>query len=951
MNSNSKAEIIINGESHNDLCIGIDLGTTNSVIAIINQKGNGDLVSKVVEVSRAVDRMNNASNKNRMSEQKEKTLPSCVFYDDENNYRAVVGDFAKFQHSLRPHLVAKSIKSQMGNEFAEGLAENVPDKTPAQISARILSHLLVQASSICKCGKITDAIITVPANFDSSMCQATIEAARLAGIQTKNRDGSDRPILLSEPNAAIYDFVNQMNNGEIPYTVLDISTPKQVMVFDLGGGTLDITMHRIRRRDENQSTLKVDEIATNRYTLLGGDNFDQAIADEMYRRFLAKPQHRDPAIQRQLERERESLMPKFISWAEDLKKDVNIDNDYSSYDDNWEDDDEEDKKFPVGGNTGSNYSYDDDFTKKDVEKILEPFMGGNLKQEDYKRLDEISETNNIIYPILDVLKKASEKLGCDNVKIDAVIMNGGMSRFYMVKQRLENFFGFEPVSLLDPDLAVARGAAVYHYYLHKDAYLQEDMKIVAGATEYKKSELLSKKVVPQQSEKHVIEWGDRILNEALYLGLKGGTATVIVPTGSNLPYDSEVMTGFRLQPGTNRISVPVKTMNLDGSYKTIVTGSIQFKNSYSSGKYVAFNVHMNMNKVVSMTAWTSADEDCKKRIETGSVEIDIGDKMDEKKGNKIVAAKGMPLNPVSSIATLLQLCKNKESNNSKVRRVASDKLKETEAEILRCSNKNDFSSPVLAKLSGTGLSKLQEERLVILSRRIGSEWTQEEKKRLASICINMINRAIYALNYTGQTASVSEQAIYTLGMCGSPNDFDCLVKLHGNSRFLNSCLHAHGRSRTQLEWVFRQFEKDYKNFKESRDTGNLQFSVYAVGNALRKDGTNFDSGFVEDNIVEAICDILRSDVSKFACYEPCVIAIGLICDTRKENSKLSQATFSSVYQLLKNLEEYSYKKNPNFYVIGGGGTIKCRDIAMKMIEGKELDLEEERFLLEKTEMQ
>ena len=950
MNNNSKAGILINGESHNDLCIGIDLGTTNSVIAIINQKLNGDLVSKVVGVERFIDRMNNASNQNNMARRKENTLPSCVFYDDENNYRPVVGDFAKFQHSLRPHLVAKSIKSQMGNEFAEGLSENVPDKTPAQISSRILDHLLSQASSICKCGKITDAIITVPANFDSSMCQATIEAARLAGIQTKNKDGSDRPILLSEPNAAIYDFVNQMNNGEIPYTVLDISTPKQVMVFDLGGGTLDITMHRIRRRDENQSTLKVDEIATNRYTLLGGDNFDQAIAEEMYRRFLAKPQHRDPSIQRQLERDRESLMPKFISWAENLKQAVNKNNDFSTYDDNW-DDDEEEEKFPVGGNTGSNYSYDDDFTRKEVEIILEPFMGVNLKQDDYKRLNEISETNNIIYPILDVLKKASEKLGDDNVKIDAVIMNGGMSRFYMVKQRLETFFGFEPVSLLDPDLAVARGAAVYHYYLHKDAYLQEDMKIVAGSKEPKRYEQPSKKNILQQSENHIIVWGDRILNEALYLGLKGGTATVIVPTGSNLPYDSKVMTGFRLQSGTNRISVPVKTKNLDGSYKTIATGSILFNNSYSVGKYVAFNVHMDMNKVISMTAWTSVDEDCKKRIETGSVEIAIGDKMDEKKGNKIISAKGMPLAPVTSIVTLLQLCKNKESNNSTVRKAASDKLRETEGEILRCGNKNRFSTPILEMLSGIGLSKLQEERLLILSRRIGSEWTSEEKKKLASICINMINRVIPTWNYNGRITNVSEQAIYTLGMCGSTDDFDCLIKLHSNPRFLNPCLHAHGRSRTQLEWVFRQFEKDYEKFKESRDTGNLQFSVYAVGNALRKDGTNFDSGFVEDNIVEAICDILRSDVSKFACYEPCVIALGLICDTRKENPNVSQETFLAVYDLLDNLEEYSYKKNKNIYMVGGGRSIKCRDIAIKMMKGIELDGDEERFLLEKTGMQ
>ena len=92
-------------------------------------------------------------------------------------------------------------------------------------------------------------------------------------------------------------------------------------------------------------------------------------------------------------------------------------------------------------------------------------------------------------------------------------------------------------------------------------------------------------------------------------------------------------------------------------------------------------------------------------------------------------------------------------------------------------------------------------------------------------------------------------------------------------------------------------------------------------------------------------------MSKFACYEPCVIALGLICDTRKENPNVSQETFLAVYDLLDNLEEYSYKKNKNIYMVGGGRSIKCRDIAIKMMKGIELDGDEERFLLEKTGMQ
>ena len=105
----------------NDLCVGIDLGTTNSVLATINEKPNGDIVSKVVEISRAVDMYNAVSGEAKLTTMKKPTLPSCVYYRQEKNYEPLVGDFAKMQYPLRPHLVAKSIKSQMGRSVAEGL--------------------------------------------------------------------------------------------------------------------------------------------------------------------------------------------------------------------------------------------------------------------------------------------------------------------------------------------------------------------------------------------------------------------------------------------------------------------------------------------------------------------------------------------------------------------------------------------------------------------------------------------------------------------------------------------------------------------------------------------------------------------------------------------------------------------------------------------------------------
>lgn len=188
-------------------------------------------------------------------------------------------------------------------------------------------------------------------------------------------------------------------------------------------------------------------------------------------------------------------MLQLVSFAEDLKKELSMSNsdEMATNDDSgwgWEDDVEDKNVFNVGGNVGSTgYSYDDTFTKEEIEDVFQQFMGRNLNFDDYKRLDKLdvlTNTNNIVYPILDVLNKASKKLGISDVKVDAVVLNGGMSRFYMIKDRLTELFGFEPIEAMDPDQAVARGAAIYHYYLKKDTEALSDDMIKVGAESVKK---------------------------------------------------------------------------------------------------------------------------------------------------------------------------------------------------------------------------------------------------------------------------------------------------------------------------------------------------------------------------------------------------------------------------------------------------------------------------------
>lgn len=726
-------------ESHNDLCVGIDLGTTNSVLATINEKPNGDIVSKVVEISRGVDMYNAVSGEVKLTTMKKPTLPSCIYYREEKNYEPLVGDFAKMQYSLRPHLVAKSIKSQMENRLVEGLSQDIPDKTPAQISSRILKHLLKGASRVYRCG-ITDAVITVPANFDSAMCKATRDAAELAGIKVKNTDGSERPVLLSEPNAVIYDLINQIHNGEISNHILDLNEKKRILVFDLGGGTLDITMHEIKCRGDNKDVLKVDEIATNRYTRLGGDDFDDEIAKVMYNRYL-KQYANHPDVVAKLRKDENVIMPQLRVYAEQLKLELN-ERCGEGYDSGW-DDLEEEIEISIGGNMGGiGYSYDDTFSQKEVENILSIFMASELTYDDYKKIEKITDTRNIIYPILDVLNKAATKMEEKEMTVDAVIVNGGMSKFYMVVDRLKDFFGFEPIVALDPDQAVARGAAVYHYYLHKYEEMQDDMKLLEKDEDIDDSVENFSDQKKSAVSKMNIQWGKNILNDCLYLGVKNGAVHEIIPTGAELPYTSTMQEGFSVEPGKNMIKIPIKSQNLDGTYRTIASGVICLKQNYHEGAYLTFMIHMGNNKIITMKAWTSKDREGTKKIEEANVKIIIDNNERTNVKAKIVAPSGSNLQPKAEINNLLQLCQNYEKCRNKVeKKNISKRITGNVKNICNAGNKKEFASVVLEALKSVS-SEEARQRLFVIARKVGIEWDDADKNQLAFACMSQISADI-----------------------------------------------------------------------------------------------------------------------------------------------------------------------------------------------------------------
>lgn len=840
----------------------------------------------------------------------------------------------------------------MGSAHAEGLADEIMDKTPAQVSARILQHMLREASKIYRT-EIKDAVITVPANFDSVMCQATRDAAALAGIQVTNKDGSERAVLLSEPNAVIYDLINQVQNGEISNHIIDLNSEKNVLVFDLGGGTLDITMHKIKRREDCPDVLKVDEIATNRYTLLGGDDFDQAIADVMFEHYQ-KQYSTSPMVVRKLQQEKKAIMPQLLNYAEELKLELSerrqAESSYAADDSFGWDDEEDAEEFFVGGNMGGiGYAYDDSFTQEAVEKILQPFMGKNLQLADYKKIDSLQDTKNIIYPILDVLQKSAAKLG-DEVKVDAVIVNGGMSKFYMVTDRLREFFGLEPIVALDPDQAVARGAAVYHYYLHKYAkQMQEDMRMV-GAEAPALQPLPGKAAAPKAAaaavqQRAAIEWGKNILNDSLYLGMRDGAVQELVACGTDLPYQSDYIKGFQLLPDKAEIAIPIKRRTFGDTYQTIGNGHLKLEHGYKDGAYVAIRVLMGSNKVLSMEMLLSSDVDMHQILEQETAEIVIGGDNPDAPSTKLKfnPPAGTKLNVHNELHGLQTLCERKSTAKGNVPKDVINKLSQRTSSIAAAGNKAEFARPLLEMLCYTNNDELRL-RLFTIARKHVACWTEQQRQSLARECLNQLQGVLQGFPCYGLKINVNIQAIYTLGCCGSKEQVAKVQPLAAENRYYTASLYALGKSRVAGSFVQEVFQRDA--YCESNKC-NLQVTAHALGMALRLEDGGRAAGLDVDQAVKDLCFIINNrtvlDVNYSSEIVCCLIALAYACDQRFGGNTVSAASMELARQTLANL-------NRNYSAEVMMRLAKAAGVAYKMLDGESLSEDEEEFLLKKLEI-
>lgn len=880
----------------------IDLGTTNTTLAfgMINPQ-TGKLDAKCMKL------------KMKLAEGgvgKKDIVPSCVLIDVSENGEIVptVGPYAKHMNSITPQNVVMSTKSEMGKNHTY----EIEGKTlsPVDISAYILDFVLKNAKEYFK-ERPDDLVITVPASFDSEMRTDTIKAAKKAGIRVSEDDGSDRNILLDEPRAALHNFINSLDKGELPEAIIDISTPKNVLVYDLGGGTLDVSLHKIWRNESGE--VEFEDYAISLHTLVGGDNFDKIFTDYLYSRIENK-------IGQITESEKQRCMSKLRVLAENAKIDMTnqfFENQMMGFDDEIE-------MEITQANIHDNIAIDELVTEEEYEEIVSSLMGNEYTIENVKDVEngEIMDTLNIIYPILDVLAKANEKAG-EEVKVDAVLLNGGMTKLPLIQRRLERFFGIEPISLQDPDLSVALGGVYYHYNLHNG-------------------------IKPKN-----------ILPDTIGIETNGGVKH-LAKAGVTLPHKSKVFDEFEVpKDGVNRIEIPFYLGNRTDTLppnRQIANRSIRFDKGLKEGDKVSLQVEINTAKVIIATMWINGDEQNRRIMEVDSnvVEADNYLAVANDTQNSAVEYKFDKQEKLTEIYVdtdenkvgknifkdLKNFCKQHENTtNAGVKKNFINKVKNIEKQIKDCSNKHEMVGFITDELKNAGNNYFYKSRLCVVLGEIIKitglnediiDYIYSEVRSLKDIseCYVSPTKKTYLRVLIEALAKSRDERLEDIFI--EALDLDCIR----NKQFVITSIGKVGQSVDAFNVVYNYMD----------DTGDERPEVFwALGKiGSREKQSPLDISEIED-VTDYLVDVVKNgcDAYVLSPYNA-LYALAEICDRRNAgNNKIDEAKANAIIRNIKNAK----LRNSTAHVQETQFD-QMKEIAISVIKGQKLTEEQERCLLD-----
>lgn len=875
-----------------NLYYGIDLGTTNSAIAYGYVDSNKKVTTQVCKINRY--------GREGGIEAKE-TLPSVVYYKydmKKNCYNPIIGDFAKNQFGKKYGSVMKSVKNYMGELVTLPLDEKIDDKRPQDVSAKILNHLVLgikEKLTLAETPK--NVIITIPASFDPDQRRATLEAAEIAGINVKDKNGNYlENILLSEPKAVIYNIANMISNKEIPLNVLDFSEKKNVLVFDLGGGTLDVALYCVYDNKEFNFPI-IDELAIGRYTQIGGDSFDKVLSKKLVDDFIeyngCSPDDVDL----------DELTQLMESRAEFLKLELSDKVFNAKFAGSQVSDDEEFEISEMDIYKGM--EFEDYLTKNDIEKVYEPILARHLSLNDINRIEKLvsdEDMKNIVFPVLDVLAKY--KRGGHDLKIDAVVLNGGMTKFYLIKDRIKELFNIDPITVNDPDLAVAKGAAFFQYCSEKVNFLEKiqntpsildsvkEKKNIVELNNLKNFEkeidiITNNQSLTSKSSATPLTLGNVIVNETINLGLTKGHAKLLVKEGTKLPIKDIKLENLVIPVNTKEIELPIYLGNeprTDSPHmRKINTRKIVLNKTYAPGTPITLNLTIDENKNLYFNGYVGDNQ-----YERISVIMETTKSNNNEKASKIVSTDSKELNIGTEMETLrtsaviLEDIKKRYNGVKKTTYInsrfndAKFKIDQTKTDIINSTNKEKFENAIIDELGKLENHRLLKGILFDLGSQIYDSMSTNGKKNFVKACENMLCLEYMLNNYNKDNIT---KAIIALERIGETNKEKEIEKLLDKSAARN----YHENLARALAKISKYNKKIITNFLTiSVESLEINPYIYGIGETFNTD----EMLYLEESTINAILERLLK-----------------ILKQKRANRDMA---LTAMIKIFKNLEEQKY---------------------------------------------
>lgn len=428
------------------LYVGIDLGTTNSTVSVIQTEDRR--LRNPIDHLRSIPILQYDKDFNLTRDKY--TLPSYFYYKNDGvTKRVYTGEWAKniYATGNQPMNTFTGIKTRMGGESMITIPGKSEDDE-LQLDMTQCSALLLKAmkQSIKEQfdQEIDHMVVTVPAAFNTDERQATRDAIEMAGFTNFH--------ILDEPAATLLYFINN-GDGCLMQNSVDLNN-KYIMIYDIGGGTLDICIAKLEEDDTSYEyeSMKVSIVSRSKRENLGGNDFDQYLGAY----FLSEFENRTAKISSRPVDDQNKIIAKVVSQAEKYKIDLN--NKLKEHIDNP-------RKL-------SRIVMTPEFEVIDGQFVQGINLDKATLEEVYAGIITDSDRQNILRPVKESIKSA-ENLSKEDISL--IILTGGMSNFYAVEVTLKEFFGDEvPMITVDTTTSVSKGAAIDAYnYSPDNIYLKK----------------------------------------------------------------------------------------------------------------------------------------------------------------------------------------------------------------------------------------------------------------------------------------------------------------------------------------------------------------------------------------------------------------------------------------------------------------------------------------------